>query len=771
MLAIVLLQTQVCADPPRMNLDTKWSYNMGKAIRDIQLTDTTNDGKNEIIIGLENNSVITLNSFGRKINEFSLGNASAIGSIYCMYTADVDEDGENELIFGLGGAKQTRTYDPHGFTIDTEDSKLIPSDKVLYRVIRYSGGVQVTEKDGTLVWRYLTLDSVKAISYVRTEKDGGFVVAGVGDQALYTYNELTTKTETGKVCSTEEITDEMSGWTNQTLCEDPSKCCAARDGCYDCVSKWDAEDEVCYRSYSQTTCGIEETTGDEEWHYITYKNYTSDVVLLDKNGRQTKKIQIISKDPQTGKAIPDADSTVRAIATSKREDNINPEFIIATNSGEVTAFSSLNISGLKQIWMTSIGNEIRAVSSEDINDDSLAEVIAGNSLGVIYALNNKGETIWKQRVDDAITDICPADVESDSTIDVVVASRDMRIYAYDASGTILWTQYVGEPIYGMIVEDLDDNELQDFIVYTTGNVTRYQANEYYIKKFRADKKYNEAYESFEIGDYTKASIYVDMAKEMYEQINDKDNIPRCDLLRKSIDEEFKLKNKKEADRYYNLALEYYTAGNLETALDDISNARTIYEKLGDDTGVKKCDDFKQTITEDRKSQQKLIADGYYTKSVSLSNFENYTEALKMLDEAKRIYESIGHYNETIRCDMLVLSFAERHMKLAERAYESADYEKTISYAAFAEELYDKLGREDGKVNAAELANNAREAIKNNTGEKRQNTDYTTYIIVAAVILTLVFIYTRIKPNIGVRSTQTREFDDEERLISLEEDKR
>jgi len=750
---LLMLELSVSAETPRMKFDTRWTYSTGGDTGAVKVADGNGDGRKEAYIGLLNNTVIALRPSGEKIGGFYLGNASQIGSIYSMDAGDIDGDGAEELIFGLGGAREVRTYDPHDYAFD--GNSVTSKDKVLYRIIRNHGAVYVTEADGRLIWRYLTDDSVKAVSYVE-KPDGKYIAAGVGDIVVQTYNQRADESFEEWGCTFEDIVDEVAGYTTKEDCKS-AECC---EDLKDCTCRWDDDPidedhpdkgtiDVCYRSYEKQTCGYG-VTSESGWIMRDYKTMNGTLMLFDQAGKLASRYAIEVMDEQ-GNVIGGIDNNVRDVEAVDLDRDMSPELIVSANSGVLEVLNITNVSAPKRKWIANVtlqsfkisgGKEtfktqIRKVFAADINKDGQKEVVAGTSDGLIVAYESNGRILWRQRLQDSITGIGSADVEGDGINDLIVSARNGVINDYDAKGSIKWEYQQRDAVYGLEALDFEGNELTDLVVYSTRNVTRYETNDAYIRKYRADMYYNMAQEMFIKGDYTEASIYVDKAADTYRSIDDMDNLPKCDLLRKRIDSEFRLKNKAEADRYYNIALKYYAINDLETSLKNLDDAERVYQSLADDDDVRKCERLRETIRDEVRSQEKLIADGHYNKAVSLISFGNYTGAMDLLDRAKAIYMEYGFVNETFKCDEAVITIADSHFRVAKGAFEVGNWETTIKYALLAKDLYYRMGAVNSSYDADDLARRANESMWRKPDPGKDDNMLIIYIAAAALALAVV----------------------------------
>ncbi|MBD3387384.1 MAG: hypothetical protein GF416_00335 [Candidatus Altiarchaeales archaeon] len=729
-------------------MEVKWSHTVGEDIGAIAIADQNSDGKDEVFIGLQNNTVIVLDRFGTKVGEFVVGTSDKVGKIYSMDVYDVDGDHRDEIILGLGGAKETRTYEPQDYEIDTEDVSIRPKDKVLYRVIRYHGGVYVINTDGSPVWRYLTDDSVKSVHVIKGITGGkeDYIAAGVGDTAIFIYNEKSDAPIAGETCTSEDITDEESGYASEELCLDPSRCCY---GLRDCSCWWSESEEVCYRSYTKTVCTEDASGSDTGWRYVEYKTLNGSVFFLGKDGRLKHRFDVVLLD-NNFRPVKDVDNTIRDLTSKDLNQDEEDELLIASNNGQIIALNTSNMSHIRVLWKErkafsegasgiQFGDEIRRVQAGDLNGDGFNEVVGGSNAGFLVAFDHKGQVLWKQRVDDSISDIRFSDVELDGFLDVIVAVRDGDINVYNSQGAVKWSYPTGRRLNGIRIEDLDGNDLMEVITFTSRNVTVLETTEFYIKRFRADTFYNTAYDNFETGEITTANAYLEKAEELYNEIGDKDSLMKVNLLRTRIKDEIRIKYKQDAERLYMQAMNYYAINDFENSVRKLTEAREVYRKIGDDEGVSKCDSLERTIAEDARGQRKLEADKYYNKAGILFEFGNYTGAVQLLDTAKSIYDEINHYNGSVQTDILVTKIADKNYKIALTSFETREYEKALEFAEYAGQLYKKVNYYNASVNAMNLALKANESLHSRPDVGEGTTNYLPYIAGLAVLGVVIIV--------------------------------
>jgi hypothetical protein len=808
-MALILLQTQASADAPKMTLNVDWNHNTRTQLGDIELADGTGTGIKDVYLGYSNDTVVIFTQDGVWKGEFTLGNASQIGSIYSIASADINGDGRDELIFGLGGAREVRTYEPQEYEVDGVSLSL--KDKVLYRVIRSHGSVYVTNGNGNILWRYLTLDSARAVSYLPRLEGGGYVLAGVGDTTIYTYNEKTDAPINGTYCYWDMVNASGRYGTKEECwdkaCENKKKCSATwYCGCLDtnnecepdgglnncapgtqchrpCTAK-EEESSACVDHQMLCPGGIDEECGIEYeayicdksippekmlWHMVDYKELNGSMVFLDAKGQYITKFDITTEDDK-GKPVKGADNRIEDIITADLAGEGYTEAIASSDNGAFTVLNLSNMSKIYASWKGRIpyhlenkdtsetlwqyGPEVRKVASADINNDKLKEVVAGTSEGFVVAFDSKGTQLWVQRIEDAVTGINMADVEGDDFNEVIVAGRNGVIYVYDSQGNLKWNFRIAQPIYGIRVADLGNNGLTDFVLFTSGNVTRYEMDDGYLKRFRADGYYKTAFDSYMAADYTKASVYVDKAASLYKEIGIQEGVDKSKLLRVSIDKIFIVKKKEAADNLYNLGLKFYSMAEFDAAIKDVKDAQKIYAEIGNTDDVVKCDKMIASVQEEILLRRKAEADNDYNRAVSLVAFENYTAAVDLLQKAKGIFAEVGYLNETIPCNILLIKVADKNQLKAQQAYELGEYQKATDLANYASMVYAKAESMNASMRAAEFARKAAESIGTTPKRPIETSDYTPFLVVAVVILAVAIIFIRTRGKGGKKQAKS-----------------
>ncbi len=136
--------------------------------------------------------------------------------------------------------------------------------------------------------------------------------------------------------------------------------------------------------------------------------------------------------------------------------------------------------GAEPIWIYDSDLYVKHVASADLNGDSIPDIIAGEYNTTYYgepsrviAINGyTGDTLWTYLLDDGVRSMAVGDINDDGVADVVAGASyhststpDGRIHAIDGTdGSQLWTFYTGATNQDVTIGDLNGDVYMDVAV-------------------------------------------------------------------------------------------------------------------------------------------------------------------------------------------------------------------------------------------------------------------------------------------------------------------
>lgn len=672
LLAAQFLFTSVVGIDTYQNLIMKWKATPNKEISRIYVGDVDADNRNEVVISFYSNNILVFNESGNLKKNLSLD--SLEGRIYFLTQADVNHDGLNENIVGVGGIRDDKTFNLHEYDVVEEQGKqtMVWKTKVLYKRMRNRGEVRVYDQNFTrILWNYSTNDSVRSIFV--GDLDGDYhaeVIAGTGDFGLDTYNERT---------------------------------------------------------------GVD-ANGTEIWELIEYPIRDGTIYVLNENGTLLWKrtVELIVWENGKFVSLP-TDNIVRVVYAADLNNSLNQEIIAGSNNNLLYVFNRTN----DLLYTYNITAEVRTIQVADLFKDKQKQILVGSSGNMIYALDKYGRLLWKDRIDGVVTGISVVDLAEEGINDIVVSSRDGNLYVFDGNGVLKWKYYIGEDVYHMQVMDLDNNGREDIILSSGLNATVLEVSEYYVKGHQAAAYYLKAEDLFNMGDYTLAAIYAQKARALFVWIGDSNGMSDCDLLTAKINEENKMMRKREADLQYDKALKFYSMNNYTLAVAYAQEAKAIYTSVNDADGISKSDSLIVKIESEVIENRKIEADGYYSKAVSYFGFSNFTAALQNVREAKEIYVELNVFGGIAKCDLLISKIAGAEYNKAESLFNTEDYSASLEFVQEAKALYIEINDYNGTVKSDVLMSKINEKLREG-GVKRPQPErsYTVYVVAAVALIAI-----------------------------------
>ena len=176
--------------------------------------------------------------------------------------------------------------------------------------------------------------------------------------------------------------------------------------------------------------------------------------------------------------------------------------------------------------------------------------------------------------------------------------------------------------------------------------------EYDVTLEKAKEYYTEAYYLYTTGSYRNSTVYLEMARDIYVELNHSEGITKCDFLLGEIEA---MEREKVADDFYSMAQERYQLSEYDDALASLEQALEIYEELNLSDKLAKCNSLKN------QAENYLKADEYYSLAMEYYGSEYYVNATYYANESRKIYLKLEDDEGVDVCEDL-LEDIEKKMK-------------------------------------------------------------------------------------------------------------
>ncbi|VVB52483.1 Repeat domain in Vibrio, Colwellia, Bradyrhizobium and Shewanella [uncultured archaeon] len=422
--------------------------------------------------------------------------------------------------------------------------------------------------------------------------------------------------------------------------------------------------------------------GTEIWNLTDYVLQNGSFELYDSKGTLNTSRYIYLVD-QNKYLIEGANNNVRSVLAADINGDGVAEFLAGTEAGTLYAYNNSN--GFT--WSQAVGGSVRVLSAADLTKDDGQEIVAGTSNGQLALFTSKGKLIWQTRLPGVISSLTIQDIDGNEITDIVVGCGDGYIYVYDGLGNLAWKFYTGSPIHRLITGDFNENGYADIIIATKGNITMYEVNNLYVQREQANTFYDKAIEYSNAQDYVVALIYAQRARSIYERIGLTENLPKTDILIKSITEDLKSEKKLSGEYNYEHALNYFSQNDYRTSQTYAQRALSIFTEIGDTDGQNKVNRLLSQIDDELRLFRKTEADGLYSRALSYNSFSNYSGAVILSRKARDIYDEINETNGSITCNALIGQIGDTFYLKALQNYNLTDYQTALFYANQSYSLY------------------------------------------------------------------------------------
>lgn len=120
----------------------------------------------------------------------------------------------------------------------------------------------------------------------------------------------------------------------------------------------------------------------------------------------------------------------------------------------------------KLLWNYTATKPVNAVFSIDINNDGNNEVLAGDSYGVLFVLSHTGQLLWNYTNNGSapVTEIYAADINNDGAVEIIIGTSNNYTKVLTNNGTLLWEYNLWQPVSDIDIIDYDNDGKKEIVV-------------------------------------------------------------------------------------------------------------------------------------------------------------------------------------------------------------------------------------------------------------------------------------------------------------------
>jgi hypothetical protein len=245
--------------------------------------------------------------------------------------------------------------------------------------------------------------------------------------------------------------------------------------------------------------------------------------------------------------------------------------------------------------------------------------------------------------------------------------KDKRIYFENASNAYAEARTIYYQLlnWAKDIHNSDKEKAYDDLVNTCtgriGEVGKEIENINLGKK--AEELYMDGYTFFTKGDCINASTPATDAKTLFSRVNDISGVFKSDTLLYQIND---CKSKiSEAEAYLKNVSKYYSVADYGNATSELEKATKIYEKIKNQDGINRCTAFKQKISDSisaKKNADQLLAQAQidYEK-------RKFEDSRQGAEKAKKTYTDINYVAGIGNATALIKNNNDLERKLNEQA--------------------------------------------------------------------------------------------------------
>ncbi|HEX55052.1 MAG TPA: hypothetical protein ENF49_02875 [Candidatus Altiarchaeales archaeon] len=306
--------------------------------------------------------------------------------------------------------------------------------------------------------------------------------------------------------------------------------------------------------------------------------------------------------------------------------DLDSEFIIGSE-GKIHIISQ----DLVILHEYSAPGDIERIFSVDVDDDGNYDFIfsflvtEGVTTGVsgIMAIDREGNEIWQETFDEEISDVV-LELHNESVFNKIIVASGELLYFLDIHGNILRDSTLRDGykklnnVRNINSIDVDDDGYNEIILSCGNALYLYALPSEFTSRENADRFYELAEDYYNSEDIKNALLYLNKSMQIYMEIEDDEGVKRCKELLDRIQSKIIEEKKEEGDSHYSKALIHYAHGEYESAKMELETAREIYYGIGYSDGVLRCNALMKKINEKLKTTTTTTTISEVTTSTTTS---------------------------------------------------------------------------------------------------------------------------------------------------------
>ncbi|MBN2014369.1 MAG: tetratricopeptide repeat protein [Candidatus Altiarchaeota archaeon] len=570
LLAMLLLLNHAAAQatPRDEDIQFRWRYT---AVDEITAFTAGMMNDEPVVVFSVKNGVYVLDKDGNPVQNYTI---QTKGNIYVLFLGDVDADGMDEILLGVGWLETeeinlNKMYPPPDGIPEEED--------LLYKILKSRGSLYVLD-DGKLT-QWSDVDQwVRSIHItdINGDNENETVIVSGGYTNNY-YKKYTDIVYKHKYC-----------WIAWDVDFEPySKDECTCSGCF-----WDNETDKCYENETWEECDWNETI-DKGWNLSERSSANGSILIYDRHGSRLSKSDIKGIEEKF------LNAEVSNIYHDNDEEVVfgsgDKVYLIRYDGNVIAEHSTLG--GVEYVY------------TSDVNGDENVDIVfsfVNSSMGVygVGAISREGSELWTYypNSSSAITAMYMKKVDTHGSNEVLFV-LDGVLHVVNGRGRLAWSyqfkynKMLIKKIQKLFSTDLDGDGLDDILFTSDKYVYDYEIFGTFIKKQTADTYFELGKEAYEANRYQEARTNIENARTLYAEANYLQDVLECDSILSEISEKLAGDRGLEADSHYANALTYYSTRDYEAAKRHINLARDIYKEINDLEGMSRCDTLVETINE------------------------------------------------------------------------------------------------------------------------------------------------------------------------------